>query len=398
MKASYLLLPLAVLSGHAAAADSVEHALQQSSVKLNFRYRLEQVNPDNNQTTAVASTLRSRVTLQTGSWQLADKQQLKALVEYDHIASLGGERYNSTVNGQTDYAVVADPTGLDLNQAALQYSVGDATQITLGRQRVNLLNQRFIGSVGWRQNEQTLDGIRLQQQFGKDWQLELASFHNANRVFGPTGANADLHGQFNVAQLGYTFMPNHVVNGFVYDFDFATLAARSSQTMGLDYVGQLKDQPLKWQVSYAKQQDAHQAPTAYDVGYHRLEASYAFGKVTVKAWQERLGSDGQVAFQTPLATLHAFQGFADLFLTTPTQGLRENALQLAMPIGPVKAALSYHQFDADVGNATLGHELDASVNYELSSTVQLLGKVARYQADTYQTDMTKFWFMLTYQL
>lgn len=395
MKAQNLLLPLALFSG-SCLANSVQQALQETQVKFNFRYRLEQVNPDNTQETAQASTLRSRVTLQTGGWQLADQHTLKALVEYDNVTSLGGETYNSTTNGNSNYAVIADPLGTDLNQAALQYSMGKNTQITVGRQRLNLLNQRFVGSVGWRQNEQTFDGIRLEQKFSDTWQLDLSSLHNANRVFGPTGSTADLHGRFTLAQLGWTVVPKHALSGFFYDLDFDTLASRSSQTSGLDYQGSVD--AWKWQVSIATQQDAHLAPVSVKTNYHRLEASYAFDKVTVKAWQERLGSDGSNAFQTPLATLHAFQGFADMFLTTPAQGLRENALQLLVPIKSVKTTFSYHQFDADAGNSKLGSEWDATVSYDLSKNLQLLGKIAFYNADTFQVDTNKFWLMATYQL
>ena len=92
------------------------------------------------------------------------------------------------------------------------------------------------------------------------------------------------------------------------------------------------------------------------------------------------------------------QGFADLFLTTPSQGLRENALQVLVPINTVKTTISYHQFDADVGDAKLGSEWDATVSYDLTKNLQLLGKVAFYNADSFQVDTNKFWLMATYQL
>src|SRR3546814_18226061 len=38
--------------------------------------------------------------------------------------------------------------------------------VTVGRQRINLDDQRFVGSVGWRQNEQTFDAARLESTFG----------------------------------------------------------------------------------------------------------------------------------------------------------------------------------------------------------------------------------------
>ncbi len=393
MKRALLLASLAL--SEAAFADGINQIWQDSSLKWNFRYRIEQVQPDGPLEDALASTLRSRLTVNTGKWALASNQSISALIEADHVAVIGGETYNNTVNGSSRYATIADPDGLDLNQAALLFKAGDSSQITLGRQRLNFGDQRFIGSVGWRQNEQTFDGIRLVQSFGSTVQLDLASLHNANRVFGPDGPNADLHGRFNLAQANWTVKPEHVLQGYVYDFDFDSLVARSSSTRGFDYKGAA--QGFKWQLAIANQQDAHQAPANYNVGYHRIELSYPISQVTIKGIVERLGSDGKVAFQTPFATLHAFNGFADMFLTTPTNGLREQAVQLAFPVLKAKATLSWHHFNSDYADIHYGNEVDASLAYELNSQWQILGKVAFYQADKYQADTTKYWLMLSFQ-
>lgn len=393
MKRALLLASLAL--SEAAFADGINQIWQDSSLKWNFRYRIEQVQPDGPLEDALASTLRSRLTVNTGKWALASNQSISALIEADHVAVIGGETYNNTVNGSSRYATIADPDGLDLNQAALLFKAGDSSQITLGRQRLNFGDQRFIGSVGWRQNEQTFDGIRLVQSFGSAVQIDLASLHNANRVFGPDGPNADLHGRFNLAQANWTVKPEHVLQGYVYDFDFDSLVARSSNTRGFDYKGAA--QGFKWQLALANQQDAHQAPANYNVGYHRIELSYPISQVTIKGIVERLGSDGKVAFQTPFATLHAFNGFADMFLTTPTNGLREQAVQLAFPVLKAKTTLSWHRFNSDYADIHYGNEVDASLAYELNPQWQILGKVAFYQADKYQADTTKYWLMLSFQ-
>ena len=257
------------------------------------------------------------------------------------------------------------------------------------------VSQSRYGRVGWRQNEQTFDGIRLVQSFGSAVQIDLASLHNANRVFGPDGPNADLHGRFNLAQANWTVKPEHVLQGYLYDLDFDSLVARSSSTRGMDYKGAA--QGFKWQIALANQKDAHQAPANYNVGYHRMELSYPISKVTVKGIVERLGSDGKVAFQTPFATLHAFNGFADLFLTTPVNGLREHAVQLAFPLLKTKATVSWHRFNSDYADIHYGNEVDATLAYEVNPQWQVLGKVAFYQADKFQADTRKLWLMVTYQ-
>ncbi len=158
-----------VLMPAQATTTNLADALKQGTINAQFRYRLENVDQDNSLQAATASTLRSRLTLQSGSWR-----HTKALFELDNVSSLDGERYNSGVNGNSDYSLITDPTGTDINQAALLFTPNENSQFTLGRQRINLQNQRFIGSVGWRQNEQTFDGVPLTQQLGKQWLIDLS--------------------------------------------------------------------------------------------------------------------------------------------------------------------------------------------------------------------------------
>lgn len=391
------LLAVAVTSLYlqpAHAASSAAEALQQSTVSAQFRYRLENVDEDKALQNATASTLRSRLTLNTGSWFYS-----KALLEIDNVSSIGGERYNSTVNGNGGYSVVADPTATDINQAALIISPYKDAQFTLGRQRINLNNQRFIGSVGWRQNEQTFDGVRYNQKLAANWQLDLASLHNANRVFGPKGSAADLHGRFNLATLNWQLFTTQQLSAFVYDLDFDNLPARDSSTQGVDYSGNLAAFPkLKWQLALASQTDAHLAPVDFNHHYHRIDLSYNFGLFSGKVWQERLAGDGNTAFQTPFATLHAFDGFADLFLTTPNQGVRDNALEISLPVKSTKLAVSYHQYDSDAGSQQLGSEVNATLTWDPAPNLNLLLKLAQYNADIYAADTSKIWLMASYNL
>jgi hypothetical protein len=63
------------------------------------------------------------------------------------------------------FAVIADPENAEINRLQLQYRTPDLT-VTLGRQRINLDDQRWVGSVGWRQNEQTFDAARAEGRLG----------------------------------------------------------------------------------------------------------------------------------------------------------------------------------------------------------------------------------------
>ncbi len=56
------------------------------------------------------------------------------------------EDYNSGVNGKTLYPIVADPETVEANRVQIQYRTKPLV-VTVGRQRINLDDQRFVGSV-----------------------------------------------------------------------------------------------------------------------------------------------------------------------------------------------------------------------------------------------------------
>ena len=142
---------------------SITDAVANGTVKINMRARYETVDEDNAKKDANAGTLRTRLTYKT-----ADFKGFNVLAEVDNVTAIG--QYNSTDNGNADYSVVADPEGTDVNQFALSYKNG-ALKATAGRQRILHQGQRFVGGVGWRQNEQTYDGLRV------EYALSLSLIH-----------------------------------------------------------------------------------------------------------------------------------------------------------------------------------------------------------------------------
>ena len=58
----------------------------------------------------------------------------------------------------------------------------DDTSVVVGRQRLILDNARFVGNVGWRQNEQTFDAIKVSNKSFKDVELTLAHISQVNNI------------------------------------------------------------------------------------------------------------------------------------------------------------------------------------------------------------------------
>ena len=117
---------------------------------LDLRYRFETVEQDDKPEAADASTLRVRLDLASG-----EVRGFSGFLELDHVEAIGDARYDDTRNGFVEYPVVADPEGTDLNQAWLQFRGAKETALRLGRQKIAIGNERFVGPVGWRQNEQS---------------------------------------------------------------------------------------------------------------------------------------------------------------------------------------------------------------------------------------------------
>lgn len=364
-----------------------------------IRYRLELVDQAGLPNDATASTLRVRAGVRTAEWH-----GFSAVIEGEAIVVLGDDSYNDTVNGKVAYPIVADPSDVLLNQAYLRWKPHAGFEVTAGRQAVNYDNQRWIGSVGWRQNDQTLDAAKISTKPFKGASLDYFYAWRVNRVFGPDSAqgiwrDTDIHG----LRASYSINNVGTLSGYGYWLDIPSNPASSSRTLGVRMAGELpvgKGTTLLYAAEYARQQDYGVNPNRYALNYWLFEPGVKLGPVTAKAGFESLEGNGSVALQTPLATLHAFNGWADKFLTTPANGLRDIYADVAFKV-PGKGALAgltlrgaWHDYNSTRLGIDYGSEWDALVSYPVHKKVTLTAKVARYEASAFATDTTKFWFQV----
>ncbi len=392
----YAFCSVAMMLGSGAAmADSIDvlrYALSGGTPNMDVRGRWEHVGQDNALKAADAYTVRARLGYTTGKWNDMD-----VLTEFEGTFPFGPEAYNSTTNGKTTRSTIGDPKGTELNQFSLRYTGLAGNVFKIGRQRFILDNARFIGNSGWRQNEVTFDAFTaVNTQLPKT----TLTYAYLSRVDDKNYKTYKVDGQvFNAA---YAAAPQLNLVGYAYLFDFDQNLAtrRDTQTYGLRATGAVPFSAFKllYTAEYAHQNHYKDSPSAVSAKYVLAELGASSHGVAGKLGYEVLGGDGAYGFQTPLATLHAFQGWADLFLNTPANGIRDAYLKLDAdaPAG-IKLTGFYHDFRADHGGAKYGTEYDAQAVKAINDNFSVTAKYASYRADTFSPNTEKIWLQAEYK-
>lgn len=365
----------------------------------NIRYRIEAVDQQGLAEAALASTLRVRAGVRSQTWL-----GLSAVLEGETIVPLGAERYNDTANGRTNFPVVPDGSGVWLNQAIIRFQPVKELETAVGRQAINFDNQRWIGSVDWRQNDQTLDAARISVTPVKDLRFDYVHAWQVNRVFGPaspigTWRNNDIH----LARAQGSVKPLGSVTAYGWWLDIPDAPASSSRTLGIRLVGEQgvgQNVKLVYAAEYARQNGITANPSRAGHDYLLIETGVAVGALTLRGGFEELGGNGKTALQTPLATAHIFNGWTDRFLTTPAGGLRDVYADVRWQVGPLltKAPatlwLRAHEYRPSGGGTRYGREVSGWFTLPIHTHLSGIIKASHYKADSFATNATKFWASL----
>jgi hypothetical protein len=396
-------------------------------IDTRLRYEhVEQAGPITITDDAEAVTIRARA-----GFELSNKVW-SFLAEAEGTLAIN-EDYNSGLNGKANFPVVADPENIELNRIQLQFKGLPKTVITGGRQRINLDDQRFVGSVGWRDNEQTFDAARVEWTGIKGLKVDLTYAWSNRTIWGIDGTPLTtpprpqaIEGDNVFANVAYTTKFG-TLTGFAYLVDQDELPAailrNSSQTYGARFAGGYalsKAVKLTYTASYARQSDYHNNPLNYSADYYLGELG-----IEAKGWKllggyEVLGGDSTVtnlgapfaggfAFMTPYATLHKFQGWADKFLVTPANGALGIGIRDAYgsigytkpkvgPFASIGATLVYHDYRSDEGSRHYGNEWNAQIVAKLKKYTFTLkyadydaGSVSNFGGGNGDFDTKKFW-------
>ncbi len=392
-----LITALAIVS--AARAGSPEPAMVSEPVQpwikptLDIRARYEYGDVDIPGTdTASAFTIRERVGLVTRDWH-----GFSALVEGEFLQAIGDD-YDSAPtpfgvqttnpNPANPTTQIFDPETNELNQAYLQYKGFDTT-VKAGRQRIVLNNAAFIGNVGWRQNEQTYDAFSISNASIDDLTLFYAYANRANRIFGSdaTGALRSFAGDIHLFNAAYTGFGDVSLTGYAYLMDFDETAANAGYISNNTYgaIATAPAGPIKLYGEVAFQTDTDSSPVMKpdEAWYAHVNAAYKAGTHTFTLGYEYLDAD----FVTPLATVHAFNGFADAFIgprigLVRNPGLADIYLTHAtpLPFWGINFNQTLHLFGDNNSDFDYGWEYDAVLAKKFNENFLAIAKFAYYDA------------------
>ncbi len=392
--ACFGILAVALITPTLAQAQ-LDNFFSDANFRGNFNLRLEIVNQDNALADAEAFTLSSRLVFESGS-----VNGFSATLEIKNVSIVGGiDNYSVGPTGFNpgQYSVIADPETTELDQGFIQYK-NDDLSIRLGRQVVIYDNQRFIGHVGWRQDRQTFDAVTIEYQALDSLQLSYHYFDRRRRIF---AEEADIESGDNIFHLTYTG-DFGTLTGYAYLLE-SSEKNNKLDTVGLKFSKQVKIAGLS--TSYFLELATQTSETDQkknDASYFRIDAIVEIMPgINTRIGFEQLGSDSsQYGFSTILSTLHLHNGWGDLFLTTPKQGLQDIYASVSGNAFGGNWSLIYHDFSAEketAGTDELGNEWDLQWVFPVSTSYTVGLKYAHYSSDTRtgplpDTDKLWLWF------
>jgi hypothetical protein len=392
-----------------APADDMRTAFMEGTFKLDARLRYEFVDQKSRPQTSNATTFRLRAGYETLAYN-----GFFAGVEGEITRDLAGRRSDGVRNTPA-LPVIPDPDSEVLNRAYVGWTMplanGSAddglagTRVVIGRQRISYDNERWIGPSSFRQNDQTVDAFGAEARPFANLAIRYAYLDRINRVLG-NNPNGHWASDSHLFSASTNATPYGITTAYAYLLDLAPVPRLSSATYGVRYDGlfqETEDFAVGFEAEVARQTNHARNPNSYAVTYALLRPMVRWHDIALSAGWEHLGGNGVDAVQTPLATLHRHNGWADVFLTTPPNGLRDLHVRLVseMPdagfiVNP-KLDLRYHDFRATRGGGRYGSEFDADLNFSVLSRATLGVRFAHYDAKTFDADTTKLWLYLEFQ-
>jgi hypothetical protein len=286
---------------------------------------------------------------------------------------------------------IFDPETNELNQGYLQYQ-GFESIGRIGRQQIVYDNAAFIGDVIWRQNQQTYDAISLTNESVNGLTLHYAYLNQVNRIFGsdadaplaPGFTNVeDIAASAHLVNASYTGIQNLTLGGYAYIMNFKDVGAWDNNTFGLSGKRELYGLTIYGEMAW---QDKAGVAGDDDALYLHLTAGKSLKTKSFDLGALTLGVEHlDQGFKTPLATVHAFNGFADVTdaarISGAHSGLTDVYLSHSIPIiFGIKWINVFHAMGDNEISAGYGWEFDSVLTKKFDEHFTAIAKFAYFDS------------------
>ena len=391
------------------------------NLETSARYRLQHVG-DELRGDATASTLKLRL---SGHWQ--GSEYVETFLQADHVHAFNEDGYNSVAVTRAT-SPIPETVGTELNQAWIKYNSDYDWSATLGRQIINLENERHISSVEFWQNDQTFDAVTWTYNDSTEWNVSYSYIDKVHRIFGDDAKQrlpvddirfdsgiirpflelGDHQHDTHLLNLNYAFNRYLGITAYAYLIDNQTAGQLSSDTFGIRFDGAVKPKDIKYgyTAEFAHQSTDDKSPWDYKGYYVFAELSAQYKSHLLAVSHERLSEDNGFGFATSLGNNHKFLGWADVFSSyVNTDGLRDTALTYRGRKARLRWRVMAHHFASDGTGSTAGHELDIEIAYRFNRQWEVTFLGALYFTKggveglaASQQDLSTFTFSLAYNL
>ncbi len=341
---------------------------------------------------------------QKGSWitqmsrlqvEGSSKEGLSLFLQIQDSRTWGGEDHAFPPPSVTDTGTDASANGLDMHQAYVKIDdfLAPKGHAQIGRQEIIFDDARLVGNIGWIQNPQTFDAFRWTYQrenfnadvvaaqvIANDTHPTMVNVTSDSTADTNDGAFYALHTSFKIAQ--------GVINPFLYQVQ-KPLRLKPGGTVSFDHLqtigAYIKQQFGAFGLIFQGGNQTGQVTAAkkHKANFYSLELKAKLSGLGFSLGQDQYSGDkvkggGESnTFNALYATNHAYFGFMDKFLFTPSTGINDSYVKLSAPIAGAKLALNYHNFATASGsydpNQSMGSEADLTLKIPTKTVALQLG-------------------------
>ncbi len=377
--------------------SELEVALRDGRVWLELRGRYENVEDDAFGDEANATTLRTALGFETGSYE-----GFSALLEFEDVSAFGDERYDSLANGMDDFPLVPDPDGTEVNRALVRYVWGEQElEVRAGRQYVSFDDGRIVGIEPWRQNRRSYDAVSVSGTLWEDTSVTYSYLHRVHDVFGFDDPDVDEEHSSHLVHAERDFEGLGTVAAYLVHLDVEDRPDVSTRTVGARFTGSQdvgREVAVHYLAEYADQDDVEDNPLLVDADYWHGAVDVEWRAFVLGGGLEHLGGSETPGdrFTTPLASTHEFLGWADQFDDTPDGGVEDLYVHAGARYWKAAIDAYWHEFESDATDEDLGSELDVRLTLAFGNLT--IGAAYADFGGEGIDDVSKFWGWVSYSL